>query len=221
MSVEDEVLPDGTLLINAEDSGNKSTLPFVDVRHDDWFYQAINAVVSGWEIMVGTSDTTFSPNEPITRGILATILYRIEEVHVGNSTSFSTRHSFDDVPSDAYYDEAISCAVENGIVTGYSDTIFAPNDSVTREELVTMLYRYFENLHPDIFWQDTGAIASSFLDFDLVSEYARESMENAVMHGVLTGKTQTTLEPQGTSTRAEAAAIIYRFLNYTERDWDI
>ena len=201
----DTVMDDGTLFIMFEYIGyttGETGSPFVDVHNDDWFFDAARTMYF-YNLMYGTSATIFSPNAPATRGMFVTILYRR-----AGCPYVSNKNSFDDVSSDKYYDDAVSWASRYGIVTGYSATQFGPDDAITREQLVTMLYRHIRN------WGliDTGNRASSFTDFHTVSEYAREAMEEAVKYGLITGKTENTLDPQGIATRAEMATIMRRLI---------
>jgi len=203
------VMDDGTILVQVEDTW---MLPFTDVTYEEWFFKAIKNMYDRG-LMNGTSDTTFSPNDPITRGMLVTVLYNYEKYIAYVHPIIATRHSFDDVSSDAYYDEAISWALARGIITGYSDTIFAPDDNITREQLATILIRCYKGMPFDI---DATEITSTFLDFEQVSEYARESMAACVFYGVISGRTQNTLEPQGTASRAEVATVMSRIVGYPQ-----
>ena len=152
----------------------------------------------------GVSDTAFSPNSTLTRSMLVTILHRLE------GTPAASGNSFADVASGTWYTDAVSWAAANGIVTGYSDTQFGPDDSITREQLAAILYRYaaYKGM-------DTSATAdlANFPDSGSVSTWAGDSVKWAVSFGLISGKDDGRLDPLGTATRAEVATILMRFLS--------
>ena len=155
--------------------------------------------------MTGTDETTFSPYQPLNRAMFALILYRLEgEPKVSGSSPFP------DVPSAEWYSDAVIWANQNKIVTGFQDTgLFCPADSITREQLAVMLFRYTENC---LYGAYGRADLSSYQDCGSVSEYALEAMEWAVADGIISGKyDQTQLDPHGTATRAECAVMLERF----------
>lgn len=180
----------------------ETELPFADVDEGDWFYDAVYyAYTNG--LMDGTSDTTFEPNSNMTRAMLVTILWRMEGEPVVNYLM-----PFADVDSGAWYAEAVRWASSEGIVEGVSDTSFAPNAEITREQLAAILWRY------------AGEPASSynlsaFTDAGSVSEWAGTAMRWAVENGVISGVTANTLVPQGAATRAQCAAMLMRFIENT------
>lgn len=177
-------------------------MPFLDVGTNDWFY---NDVAYVWEngLMSGTAADRFSPNASTTRAMLVTVLYRMD----GSAIS-SGNAPFTDVPAGSWYADAVSWAAENGIVTGYSATRFAPNEPVTREQVAAILYRYAMLCDRDL---SPAASLMAFADHASVSGYAREALSWAVGSGLI-GGSNGRLNPSGTATRAEIAAILHRFL---------
>ena len=149
--------------------------------------------------MAGTGETTFSPNTATTRGMIAAILYRLE----GNPETNASM-SFTDIGPGEYYSEAIAWAAEQGIVAGYSETLFGPDDPVTREQLVSMLYRYAGSP------KTTGNL-EAFTDSKKASKYAKPALCWAVETGILSGKGNGILDPQGKATRAEVASVLMRY----------
>ena len=187
-----------------EDKPDEPDEPFIDVDENDWFYDAVTYVYSEG-MMDGVSDTQFAPNSNLTRGMVVTMLYRLEdEPRVTGSSGF------DDVASGAWYADAVTWAAENGIVNGVSDTEFAPNVNITREQLAAILYRYAEYNDYDVSGRDD---LSEFTDRSSISGYALDAMRWAVDEGLITGITDTTIEPQGTATRAQAATMFMRFMS--------
>ncbi len=172
--------------------------PFTDVAPGAWYYDAVSYVYANG-LMDGTSATTFAPDANMTRAMLVTILWRMEGDPVVNYLL-----PFTDVPDDAWYTEAVRWAASEGIVTGVSDTSFAPDAEITREQLAAILYRYAGE-------PATAANLAGYADGASVSAYAVDAMSWCVEHGIITGTTATTLEPQGTATRAQAAAMLMRF----------
>ncbi|MCL1808704.1 MAG: S-layer homology domain-containing protein [Clostridiales bacterium] len=178
---------------------------FADVKESDWFYGAVAyAVEKG--LMNGTSATLFSPNASLTRAMLVTILYRNE-----GEPEFTAENPFSDVANGQWYTDAVIWAYENGIVSGYGNGLFGASDSITREQLVTMLHNYAN-------WKELDTANSEDLtkysDFGAVSAWASEAMAWAVAEGIISGRTETTLVPKGTATRAEAATMLMRFIEF-------
>ena len=176
--------------------------PFTDVTAGAWFYDAV-LYASGRELMVGTADATFSPNMPMTRAMLVTVLYRLE-----GEPTVTGRSSFTDVRSGAYYEKAVIWAAANGIVTGTDSTSFSPDAKVTREQLAAILYRYAQYRKLDT---DASAKLNSFTDADSVSAYASEALGWAVSESLINGASGK-LMPKGDATRAQVAAILHRFV---------
>lgn len=173
-------------------------MPFADVPEGAWYYDAVSYVYANG-LMDGVSATTFAPDANMTRAMLVTILWRVEGEPVVNYLL-----PFTDVPADAWYTEAVRWAASEGIVTGVSDTSFAPNAEITREQLAAILHRYAGE-------PATAANLAGYADGASVSAYAVDAMRWCVEHGIITGVTDTTLEPQGTATRAQCATMLMWF----------
>lgn len=181
---------------------------FDDVNSADWFYSAVEAVC-GKGLMTSTSARTFNPNQSVTRGMLAAILYRLEDHPESTSGS-----PFTDVPAGAYYEKAICWAAANRIVTGYDATHFGPNDALTREQLAVMLYRYADAMGYDT---SSGRLHTRYADAAEVSAYAQAAVYWAIAEGFLKGKTAGKLCPRAAASRAELAVILTRFCTYVEQ----
>ena len=180
-----------------------SETKFNDVSANDWFASAVD-YVTGKGMMNGTADNTFSPKANTTRGMVVTVLYRLE-----NQPSTSAA-SFTDVASGAYYANAVAWANANGIVSGYGSGKFGPNDKVTREQLAAILYRYAQYKKYDVsVGEDTNIL--SYDDAQSISSYAIPAIQWACGAGVVTGKSGNKLDPKGNATRAEVAAMLMRF----------
>ncbi len=180
-----------------------SETKFNDVSANDWFASAVD-YVTGKGMMNGTADNTFSPKANTTRGMVVTVLYRLE-----NQPSTSA-DSFTDVASGAYYANAVAWANANGIVSGYGSGKFGPNDKVTREQLAAILYRYAQYKKYDVsVGEDTNIL--SYDDAQSISSYAIPAIQWACGAGVVTGKSGSKLDPKGNATRAEVAAMLMRF----------
>ena len=180
-----------------------SETKFNDVSANDWFASAVD-YVTGKGMMNGTADNTFSPKANTTRGMIVTVLYRLE-----NQPSTSAA-SFTDVASGAYYANAVAWANANGIVSGYGSGKFGPNDKVTREQLAAILYRYAQYKKYDVsVGEDTNIL--SYDDAQSISSYAIPAIQWACGAGVVTGKSGSKLDPKGNATRAEVAAMLMRF----------
>ena len=170
---------------------------FGDVPQTSWFADAVK-YVSENKLMNGTSTTAFSPNENMSRAMLATVLYRM------SGETAEADSSFGDVSSSAYYAAAVNWASSKGIVNGTGTDAFSPNASITREQLAAMLYRYAGE--PSV-----SADLSVYTDAVSISPYAEKAVEWCVAKGILSGKSATRLAPQDTATRAECAAMLQRF----------
>ena len=178
---------------------------FWDVPTYEWFYDAVK-YVSYNDYMNGTSSSHFDPNEPMTRAMLVTVLYRI----VGSPSVRDLSMPFTDVPNEWYHD-AVLWAYDTGVVRGVSDTEFAPMNLITREQMVTIFHRYAEYAGYDV--SDMASLLG-FRDANDVSPYAQDSIAWAVAAQIINGVDVdgvALLQPQGTATRAQAAAIIQRF----------
>ena len=177
-------------------------LPFTDVAAGDWFYDDV-AYVYDKGMMNGTAPTLFAPNATTTRAMIVTILYRLEgEPAVSGSSVFT------DVSDGTWYTDAIAWAAEKGVVNGTSATTFAPNDPITREQMAAILYRYAQYKGYDV---TQKANLSGYTDAGQISAYATDAMAWANAEGLINGVTTTTLDPTGSATRAQVAAILHRF----------
>ncbi len=185
----------------AEAPSDSSSTTFVDVAPTAWYYDAVTWMGSNG-YMSGTAPGKFSPDIATTRAMLVTILYRIS-----GSPETSKEHGFEDVVPGSYYEKAVAWAAEHGIVTGHSDTVFAPDELITREQLAAIIYRNEIRLGNDV---SHSADISKFRDSEQVSDWAHEAKSWAVGAGVINGTSETTLHPQKTATRAECATILYR-----------
>lgn len=200
----------GTDVYTAEAADLTVTIPsaraserYTDVPAGSWYEEAVGFVTDRG-LFQGTSDTTFSPELSMTRAMMVTVLWRLD----GKSAP-GAACSFDDVPGDQWYSDAVSWAAANGIVDGYGDGRFGPDDPITREQMAVILFRYcgFKGY-------DTGKSAdiSRYDDAGNVSSWAREAMCWANGTGLITGMTESTLAPQETATRAQVATILMRFI---------
>ena len=201
---------------NTADSGTKTTdseetkitpepvqhTAFSDVSADSWYFADVEYVTSAG-LMVGTDEDTFEPDEEVSRAMAVTILYLID-----GTPDVDVETLFDDVDNDSWYAAAVTWAAENKIVSGYDENNFGQAMPITREQFATILYRYAEFKE-----YDTGNSAdiSGYDDAALVSGWALDAMRWANAEKFITGRTETTLDPQGSTTRAEAAAIFTRF----------
>jgi hypothetical protein len=177
---------------------------FADVPSTNWAADAV-AFASAHELFSGTSETTFSPDQSMSRGMLATVLYSLEGRPDQALTMQDLTDGYSDVSGDAWYAGGIAWAVENGIANGYGNGTFGPNDSITREQLAVMLWKYAGS--PKASGQDL-----TFTDADQASSYAREALSWAVENGILSGYTNGQLAPGGTATRAQAAQMLKNFM---------
>ena len=174
---------------------------FTDVKDADWFYNDVKYVREN-KLMSGTSDSEFSPAGVTTRGMIVTVLWRLE------GEPKETGKAFEDVKEGAYYYDAVAWASNNKIVSGYSETIFGPNDTATREQLATIIYRYASYKKYDI---SKEAELDKYLDKDQISEYAVKSIRWANASGLITGTSEVTISPKNDVQRSQLAAILKRF----------
>ena len=175
--------------------------PFTDVADSAWFADAVQYVYENG-VMNGISATSFGPDMTTNRAMIVTILHRLEGEPTAEASDFT------DVADGMYYADAIDWAAANGIVNGVSETRFAPNDPITREQMAAILYRYAQFKGYDV---TASADLSAFTDAAQISAYAATAMQWANGAGLITGVTSTTLNPQGSATRAQVATILMRF----------
>lgn len=179
-------------------------LPFDDVKPGNWFYNDV-AYVYEKGIMDGVDNRVFSPNTTLNRAMFVTMLYR-----VAGEPAVSKTADFSDVPGGTWFSDAVAWASSQGIVDGYDDDLFGPYNSLTREQLATILYRYAKWSGRSTY-SPTDALAG-FADAADVSAYALDAMRWAVYTGLMQGS-ENGLEPQSSASRAQVAAIIHRFLD--------
>ena len=179
---------------------NKKT--FNDVKASDWYASAVD-FVSSHELFQGVGDGNFAPKAPMTRAMLVTVLYRLED-----EPAASGMVSFNDVPADSWYAKAVAWAAKEGIVMG-NGSGFAPNDNITREQIATILYRYAQYLGIDV---SAKGNVSRFSDGSKVSGWAADAMAWAVEVGLFQGDDSNCLNPGSNATRAEVATLMQRLV---------
>ena len=192
----------GTFALEEEEEEPWPPFPFTDVLETMWYYDSVYYVYAHG-LMNGTAATLFSPGNPTTRGMLVTILYRMEGSPQGAGWG-----PFTDVTPGAYYAQPIAWAAWNGIVNGITSTTFAPDRNVTREQMAAILYRYTAWKGWDVSQQGN---LFQFTDWQKVQTYARTPLAWAVASGLIQGKENQRLDPGGPATRAEVATILQRF----------
>lgn len=175
--------------------------PFADVAKGSWYYEGVRYAYENG-LMSGTGEGTFSPDLPTGRGMLVTILYRLAGSPAAGSASFT------DVAKGQWYADGVAWASANGVVSGYPDGSFRPNDTITREQMAAILYQY-ARIQGKL--DDSRADLSIFSDLDSLSAYAKEPMSWAVAQGLFSGVSADTLAPGGSTTRAQAAVILTAF----------
>ena len=178
-------------------------LPFTDVTTDHPFYEDIKYVYEKG-LMQGVSADLFASGATTTRGMIVTILYRMEGEPAVSGTA-----SFKDVADGMYYSKAVAWAAANGIVKGYSDGTFQPDQTIIREQMAAILWRYAQYKGLDV--SANGTVMPSFPDRDQIASWAGEAVSWAYSRGVMAGRSNGTLDPNGNATRAEAAVMLYRF----------
>lgn len=200
-------MPEGSVTV----TGNFVTpgQMFSDVTNNSWSQDAIAYAVEN-NLMVGTgTGSTFEPNTATTRGMLVTILYRLE-----GEPAASNGSAFTDVASGQWYTKAVAWAYANGVVSGYDNGAFGPNDPITREQFATILYNYAKYKKMDT---SASANLAGYTDVSAISGWAVSAMKWANAAGLITGVTDTTLVPGKNATRVEAAIILTRLCEKTEK----
>lgn len=175
--------------------------PFVDVNENDWFFEAVKYANKN-AIMNGMGESTFAPNESLTRAMFVTVLYRMEGSPAADTTHFA------DVVSGSWYEKAVAWAYANGIVKGISDTEFAPDTSITREQMATILYNYAKYKGYDVATRGETA----YTDKDEVSDYAADAVVWMATKAIMSGYPGGVFAPQEVATRAQAATVFMRVL---------
>lgn len=171
---------------------------FADTK-GHWATDSIDFVIAR-DLFNGTSKEEFSPNTNMTRGMVAVVLHNYE-----NNPEFEVERQFQDIAQNSWYSEAVSWLYDKGVVSGYDDNTFGAEDHITREQLVTLLYRYAGNPQHS----ETDII---FDDADEINEYAKTAVIWSIENGIINGKNDNKFDPKGIATRAECAAIIQRFI---------
>ncbi len=180
------------------------TNPFKDVLENDWFFEYVRYVYLN-KLFSGVSENEFAPNDFLTRAMLVTVLWR-----AAGMPEVEGKLNFVDADAQSYYYKALLWAVKNGIINGVSDSEFAPDNYITRDQIAAIMFRYAKaNGYDTSVGENTNIL--SYIDFDEIPEYAIEAMQYAVGSGLINGKTESTLNPMDNATRAETAAIVQRF----------
>ena len=199
VSAEQYGEPQGRITVKAAE---ESALPFTDVAAEDWFFDAVKAVYEA-ELMGGVSDTEFAPDVNMNRAMLVTMLYRLEgspEVETAVSDVFT------DCADGEWYADAVIWANANGIVEGRSETEFAPNDTMTRQEMAAILYRY------EVFKgaEEVDAAELEYADADAIADWAESAVVYCTDAGLMSGVSDTEFAPAGSATRAMGATVLMR-----------
>ena len=208
--------PYGVSYSDVKGSGRIVAMPYTDTKPGAYYENAISAMYF-WGIMTGTSETTFSPNKALTRAEWITILYR----EFGEpDVSELEMPAFTDVNESRYYADALKYVVNAGIVNGYPDGTFRPNQPITRQEIAVMSYRFAQRVVSNIMGKEIDLTprnedAKSATDWNRVSKYAQEAMLWCVSYGVINGTSSTalSLSPRANATRAQAAQLMLNVLN--------
>ena len=182
--------------------GSSTALPFTDVRVDDWFYDPVCYVYNNG-LMTGTSATTFEPNTSLSRAMLVAVLHRLE------GSPQASAGDFTDVADGDWYAQAVNWAASVGIVNGFDDGTFQANAAITREQMAAILRNYAQDKGLDV---TAAGDLSTYSDAASVSDWAKESVAWMVGSGLIGGYEDNTLRPQGTTTRAEVASVLQRYL---------
>jgi hypothetical protein len=181
----------------------ETTVDFSDIE-DHWAKESIEFVLTRG-ILTGTSNVEFSPNISMTRGMFVTALGRFEEVDI----AVYTKSSFNDVNTDAYYMPFVEWASKNGIVNGTSTTTFLPDKEITREQMAVILSNYAKTIGfdlPQVYEENI------FADNTKTNTWAKEAVKQMQIAGIINGKSDNLFDPQNTATRAEASAMLERFI---------
>lgn len=177
-------------------------LIFKDVNENDWYHESVKKI-SKRGLMLGTDNENFSPKKNTSRSMIVTILYRLER------SPKVKENKFIDVPAGSWYADPVSWAANKGIVKGYGNGKFGPNDDITREQFITILYNYASYKGKNIL---NKANLEKYVDYAHISNWAKDAMAWGVESGIITGKTPTTLNSKDLASRAEVAAMLIRFL---------
>ena len=176
-------------------------MPFTDVKSNDWYYQSVRYAYDNG-LFSGVSHDSFAPGDSMDRSMLVTVLHSLDGKPAAGKGGFT------DVADGAWYASAVAWAAEHGIVSGVSDSAFAPNGAITREQLAVMLYRYAQYKGYDV---SKTADLSGYADQGSISDWAAQAVQWACGSGLMTGRSANSLAPAGTLTRAEAATMLKAF----------
>ena len=202
------ILAASVITVSAKDLYN-------DVKSARWSAANI-AYVTEKGYMAGVGGGNFAPAKSVTRGMVVTVLYRLNGSH-----KVRTKSTFKDVPRDSWFTEAVDWASFHGVVNGTSETTFSPNADISREALATMIYRYAVTTGVKEYEPGNSDAAKRFNDWGKVSSWAKTAMEWAISVGLINGMTETTVEPKKTSTREQFAAILNRYATYEDFDYEV
>jgi hypothetical protein len=183
-------------------SGALSDSKFSDVKKSDWYFEAVHYVDSH-SLMTGSSGGTFRPNETVSRGMAAEVIYRLD------GSGFSGDNPFSDVQKDAYYENAVGWAAGNDLIKGYGSSLFGPEEPITREQISVILYRYVQCLGKG--FTGNWAFPLNYSDRDKISGNAYESVAWLTMNKILSGKEDGSFDPAGIVTRGQLATILMKF----------
>ena len=190
----------GCIFIN---NGWQEGTVFTDVHKGDWFYDSVMYVYKE-KLFSGVTETQFSPNAPMTRAMIATVIYRSAD-----AAQSPVNHGFTDVPSNIWYTDAVNWAAHAGIVSGIGDNKFDPDGNVTREQMAEMLYNYAELLGRNL---PVERVSYAFADNDKISPWAAEAVDAMYRAELLNGYETGNFNPQGNASRAEVATVLMKFL---------
>ena len=189
-----------------EPEPEEPAMPFTDVNENDWFYDVVLYAYDNG-LMTGVSATEFAPNQTTTRGMIVSMLARLEGVTNAEDAGFA------DVAANDWYATAVNWAASVGVVNGYEDNTFRPNAPITREQMAAILYNYADYKGYDV---SARADLSDYADAASISSWAEDVLAWANAEGLINGMTATTIDPQGETTRAQTAAMFERFLTAHE-----
>lgn len=196
--------PAGNVLVTV--TFKATALKFTDVAPDAPYYQSV-AYLSQKGYVNGTGDTTFSPDLVMTRGQLVTILY-----NATGTPAAEGENKFTDVKDDAYYANAVKWAVAHGVMSGYSETTFGPDDTLTREQIILIMFHYLQMMARDV--RSAEGACNGFADAASISSWALDGMTWAVNVGILSGDANNNLGPQTSITRGEMSIIFAKVCEY-------
>lgn len=187
----------------AYDDSNCPSKKFSDLDTTLWYHEGVDYVLRN-SLFKGISSTIFEPNEAMTRAMFVTVLYRLE-----NNPEIPSGSPFDDVQSGAWYADAVAWAYNQNIILGFDADTFAPNEPVSREEMATIMYRYASYKGYDV---SATSTLSSYSDVASISYWALTPMKWAVAKDLIIGMSSVKLEPKTSSTRAQVAVMLMRFI---------